>query len=283
MAYLVRKQRDQTYLPVPGQEGLEIATLVDAASGSVHMELSLCRLAPGASTAPQLHAFEESWFILSGGGIASVADLSFDVTTGTFGVTNVAVPEQKVAGAEGMTWLRMRSPIGHPRDPRRGDVPANGWTPSATVLAPDETDPRSRFVGQWREDDMGPRGPLSMPGYHGPNIKSIFVRMLVDELLGAHQHTHFMVEFGPRNPDAQYATEHYHPFEEAYYLVQGSAHGILDGDHVDIEAGDVVWTGVGGTHGFYTTSDVPMRWLEVQTPKPPVEDAIFFPKDWARI
>lgn len=281
--YAVLKRDDQRFVPDPVSPGLEVATLVDASTGSVHMELSLCRLAPGASTAPLVHAFEESWFVLDGGGSAFVADVGARVREGSFGVTNVAVPEQKVAGEAGMTWLRMRAPMPPRRDPARGHRPATGWTPSATLLDPDETNPRSRFIGQFTEDDMGPRGPLSMPGYHGPNIKSIFIRMLVDELLGATQHTHFMVEFGPRDPNAQYASEHYHPFEEAYYLVQGSAHGVLDGEDVDIEAGDVVWTGVGATHGFYTTSDVPLRWLEVQTPKPPIENAMYFPKDWAKI
>lgn len=283
MAYSIVRQREQQFIPVPGSAGFESALLVGHATGSVHMELSLCRLAPGASTAPLLHAFEESWYILDGSGTASVADLTFDVTSGSFGVTPVKAPERKTAGSEGMTWLRMRAPQPHPADPRHGDRPATGWIPASDAILPDETDPRSRWTGQWREDDMGPRGPLSMPGYHGPNIKSIFIRMLVDQLLGAHQHTHFVVEFGPRVEGAQYAKEHYHPFEEAYFLLQGSAHGVLDGDDIDVSAGDTIWTGVGATHGFYTTSEEPLRWLEVQTPTPPVENAFYFPHDWARI
>jgi len=283
MAHLVLPREQQAYRPVEGVPGFETAPLVGPETGSVHMELSLCRLAPGARTPALHHSFEESWFVLSGAGTASVAHLSYAVRIGSFGLTQPRVPEQKVAGPDGMTWLRMRSPQWQERDPFRGDVPAADWSPSAVLLTPDETNPLALWAGQYRESDLGPRGPLAMPGYHGPNIKSIFVRMLVDDLLGASQHTHFMVQFGPRDPDAQYASEHYHPFEEAYYVLTGSAHGVLDGVDVDIAAGDLIWTGVGATHGFYTTSEEPLSWLEVQTPKPPVDNSFLFPKDWAAL
>lgn len=281
MAYSIARGSDLQFVPVAGEAGLEAALLVGPQTGSVHMELSLVRLAPGATSPAQMHAFEESWFILDGTGTASVSHVSYQVQKGSFGLTPVGAPESKSAGPDGMTWLRMRAPQAQSADPHAGNLAAPHWTPSPTLLTPDETDPRSLWAGQWSENDMGPRGPLSMPGYHGPNIKSIFIRMLIDDLLGAHQHTHFMVEFGPRDPNAQFARAHYHPFEEAYYLLTGSAHGVLDGEDIDVAAGDTVWTGVGATHGFYTTSDVPLRWLEVQTPTPPAKNAFYFPHEWA--
>ncbi|GAA3734323.1 hypothetical protein GCM10022239_08040 [Leifsonia bigeumensis] len=280
MAYRVVKRADVEYREVEGAEGFTSATLVGSGTGSVHMELSLCRLEPGASSPALLHAFEESWYILDGAGTASVADLTFDVTVGSFGLTPVAHPERMTAGEAGLTWLRMRAPQPRSADPKHGDLPASDWQPSTHRRLPSETDPYSRWTGQFRESDMGAKGPLAMPGYHGPNIKSIFVRMLVDELLGAEQHTLFVVEFGPRDPSAQFAKEHYHPFEEAYYLLTGSARGTLDGEIVDVEAGDLVWTSVNATHGFLTTSDEPLRWLEVQAPKPPASHGFYFPSDW---
>ena len=90
----------------------------------------------------------------------------------------------------------------------------------------------------------------------------------------------FMVEFGPQATRGHAATEHYHPFEEAYFLLSGSAIGTLDGEPVQVTAGDLVWTSVNGTHGFVNEGDVPVRWLEVQAPLPPASDAFFFPKDW---
>ena len=282
MAFHITRRDEQVFEPVAGAPGYESALLVGPAHGSVHLTLALCRLAPGASTPPRLHAFEESWFVLQGSGTASVGHVSYRVGHGAFGLTPVATPETKTAGDEGLNWLRMRTPQAQAADPRGGHLPAGSWQPSTEFLVPDETDPRAPWAGQWTERDMGPRGPISMPGYHGPNIKSIAIRMLVDELLGAHQHTHFMVEFGPRDPDAQFASPHYHPFEEGYHLLAGSAHGVLDGVDVDVSEGDTIWTGVGATHGFYTTSETPLRWLEVQAPRPPSENAFYFPHDWKR-
>ena len=283
MAFHITRRDEQVFEPVPGSPGFEAAALVGRGTGSVHMELSLCRLAPGASTPPQLHAFEESWFVLGGGGTASVAHVTYGVSHGCFGMTPVGLPESRTAGEDGMTWLRMRAPLPQEADPGQGHAATPSWIPSTTVLVPDETDPQAPWAGRWSDDDMGPRGPISMPGYHGPNIKSIAIRMLVDQLMGAQQHTHFMVEFGPRDPQAQFASPHYHPFEEGYHLLAGSAHGVLDGVDVDVSEGDTIWTGVGATHGFYTTSEVPLRWLEVQTPTPPTANALYFPHDWERL
>ncbi|TFD81656.1 hypothetical protein [Cryobacterium psychrophilum] len=79
-----------------------MAPLIAAASGSVHMDLAVCTLAPGASTLAQRHAFEESWFVLEGLDTASVAHLTFDTAFGSFGMTPDAAPEQKTAGTDGM-------------------------------------------------------------------------------------------------------------------------------------------------------------------------------------
>jgi mannose-6-phosphate isomerase-like protein (cupin superfamily) len=280
MAHRVVYGRDLSFVADPLVDGLSTALLVGESTGSVHLELALCELRPGVSTPPSRHAFEESWYVLAGHGTAAAADLTFEVGPGAFGVTPVAAPESKTAGPEGLRWLRVRAPQPRPADPRRGTMPATGWAMSQTPLTPSDTDPRSRWSGWFRETDMGAYGPLSMPGYHGPNIKSIFVRMLVDELLGARHHTLFMVEFGPRATQGSSATEHYHPFEEAYYLLAGSATGTLDGETVEVAAGDLVWTSVNGTHGFVNNGTEPVRWLEVQAPLPPASDAFFFPKDW---
>jgi mannose-6-phosphate isomerase-like protein (cupin superfamily) len=259
---------------------LSTAPLVGASTGSIHLDQALCRLAPGKQTLPTFNAFEESWFVLDGSGLVSVSDLTVEASTGSYGVASVAVPHLFRAGEEGMTWLRVRAPQPRAADPLGGVRRASGWTPSENRITPSETDPRSRWCGVFREEDMGPYGPLSMPGYHGPNITSVFVRMLVDELLGATQHTLFMVEFGPQATKGRAATEHYHPFEETYYLLSGSAMGVLDGEVVEVSAGDLVWTGVNSTHGFVNQGDVPVRWLEVQAPVPPSAHAFYFPSDW---
>jgi mannose-6-phosphate isomerase-like protein (cupin superfamily) len=260
--------------------GFTVAEMVGPSTGSVHLALALSDLTAGSSTPAVQQAFEESWYVLSGSGTVAVADLTFEVGEGAYGVVPLATPFQLAADDGGMRWLRTRAPQPRSADPRGGVVPTTGWTPSQHVVRASETDPRSRFAGVFNDEDMGAYGPLSMPGYHGPNIKSIFVRMLVDELLGARHHTLFMVEFGPQATRGKAGTEHYHPFEEGYFLLAGSATGTLDGEVVEVGAGDLVWTSVNGTHGFVNEGDVPVRWLEVQAPIPPAQDAFFFPKDW---
>jgi mannose-6-phosphate isomerase-like protein (cupin superfamily) len=278
--HAVVRGADLVYSSVPDAAGLSTAPLVGEATGSVHVEQDLCRLGADQQTPPRFNAFEESWYVLEGSGRVSVGDVTVEASTGTYGVIPVATPHAFSAGDDGLTWLRVRAPQPRSADPLHGVRPAIGWTPSPAVLRPSETDPRSRWCGVFRDEDMGPYGPLSMPGYHGPNIQSIFVRMLVDQLLGATQHTLFMVEFGPQATKGRAATEHYHPFEETYYLLSGSAIGTLDGEVVEVSAGDLVWTGINGTHGFVNEGDVPVRWLEVQAPVPPAAHAFYFPSDW---
>src|SRR3546814_18729896 len=78
---------------------------------------------------------------------------------------------------------------------------------------------------------MAPPGPIAMPGYHGANIRNVQIRMMVDDLLGAVQHTMFIVQFTANELTVGVsAREHFHPLEEIYYLVSGSAMASFDGD-----------------------------------------------------
>jgi quercetin dioxygenase-like cupin family protein len=118
---------------------------------------------------------------------------------------------------------------------------------------------------------------LQMEGYRGSSIFGISLKMLVDHMLGAQHLTLFMVEFQPGGE----GNIHDHPFEESYVLLTGEAEAILDGKTYHVKAGDYVWTGVGGTHGFFNKGTVPVRWIETQTPQPPNQQGFRFPADWA--
>lgn len=260
-------------------DGFTAAVMVGSATGAQHLEVSICRLEPGASTPATFHAFEESWYVLEGTGQVSVAEITYDVGPDAYGVFPVSVPRLLRGGPEGMRWMRTRAPQPRTQAMREG-LPADDWQRGTVARRPSDTDPRSRWAGQFTETDMGPYGPLAMPGYHGPNVQNIFVRMLVDEPIGAQHHTLFTVEFGPQAKGGQAASEHYHPFEEGYYLTAGSATGTLDGETVEVSAGDLVWTSVNGTHGFVNSGDVPVRWLEVQSPTPPPAHGFCFLRDW---
>lgn len=280
MAFHVNRPDAHQWTDVDGRPGLREAVLVGADQGAVHLEVALCELSAGYAVGPHRHPYEESWYILAGSGFRAVGSLGYEVGPGDYGLAPVGIAHDVRAGDTGvLRWLSVRAP----RPPRRLDValatPAEG-VGSERLGRPAETDPRHRFAGHFDDSDLGPYGPLSMPGYHGPNIRNISLHMLVDRLLGAQHHTLFMVEFAPRAGRGMAAREHYHPFEEIYYLLGGRALGTLDGHQVEVAAGDLVFTGVDSTHGFINEHDEPVRWLEVQSPVPPDSDAFFFPDDW---
>ncbi|MQA84756.1 MAG: cupin domain-containing protein [Streptosporangiales bacterium] len=264
--------------------GLRVAPLAGAGNSSVHLEIRLCELPPGAHLPSHLHPFEESFYVLSGGASVATADTGYRVREGDYGFAPVATPHAWRNDTDGLVrWLEARAPQPRPIGDAHGTYFAPDHAFPATLPEPDETDPRRRYVGRFSDDDMAPYGPLTMPGYHGPNIRSISIRMLVDQLLGAQHHTLFMVEFAPRAGHGNAAKEHFHPFEEIYYLLSGTALGTLDGEQVRVSAGDLVWTGVNSSHGFINEGDEPVRWLEVQSPIPPTSDAFFFDDDWRGI
>src|SRR5712691_753594 len=153
---------------------------------------------------------------------------------------------------------------------KEGDAPTTG-------SRPDFRDPTTRYLGHFDNSHMPPHSQLQMDGYRGSNIFGISLKMLVDRMLGSQHLTLFMVEFQPGGE----GNIHDHPFEETYFFLNGEAEAILDGQKYHVKAGDYVWTSVGGTHGFFNKGNVPMRWLETQTPQPPNQQAFRFPADWA--
>lgn len=255
--------------------------LLDQRHGSVHMEVALLDLDPGAHVPMHLHPFEESFYVLEGKAVLALEGQALELHRDDYGFAPVrAAHGWRNPFSTPYRCLQVRVP--QPRSGVPHLYPIDGEVPTAGGRIT-ETDPRLRHVGHFDEADLGTAGPLSMPGYHGHNIRDISVRMMVDEVLGAAHHTLFVVQFQP-NPTATHsASPHYHPFEESYFLLAGQADGVLDGDGVRVGAGDLVWTSTNGTHGFVNRGDMPVRWLEVQAPAPPPSDAFFFPHDWSQL
>ncbi len=86
----------------------------------------------------------------------------------------------------------------------------------------------------------------------------------------------FMVQFQPGGE----GTVHDHMFEESYFLTHGEAVATLDGESYHVKAGEYVWTGVGCMHGFKNAGDVPVRWIETQSPLPTPTEAFRFKAQW---
>lgn len=286
---IVLRGSDRTFIsnhPSEPGSGVRVAEYLSAADGAVHLAVAVVELEPGAAVQGHLHPFEESFFVLEGSARLNLGGQCFFTTVGDFGVVPIAT---------GHSWtnpfddtaklLRVYSPL-----PRQ-IAGVGGW---GVYSAPDialptageqieELNPRHAHVGHFSDSDMPAPSSILMPGYHGANIQNVSIRMMVDELLGSRHHTLFVVEFAPSGVPKLSASEHFHPFEEMYFFLSGEATGSFDGERVPIKAGDLVFAGVGASHGFSAVGQEPVRWIEAQAPLPPADNGFFFHNDWAKL
>ena len=107
----------------------------------------------------------------------------------------------------------------------------------------------------------------------------ISVKMMVDRGLGAELLAMFMVDYEPGGA----AQAHDHPFEEAYFFLEGEIDAEVDGLAYQLRAGDVLFAGVGSTHGFYNTGRGRVRWIETQAPQPPGRHSYRWTGPWQRL
>ncbi|KMO66987.1 Cupin domain protein [Mycolicibacterium chlorophenolicum] len=282
MPYHISRAADRVFSEVKGIPGLTEAIMVGEEHGSHHMEVSLRKLEAGATIGWHRSPFEESWVIRGGSGRVSLAGLVYDLGVGDYGVAPVGLTHSLTAGDGGLEYFCVKAPKPPNFEGARSQIAAPPIE-GENLGRPSESDPRHRFVGHFEESDMGPVHDLNMPGYHGPNIKNIYIRMMVDQLLGAQHHTVFMAKIAAGSGPGRAAKVHYHPFEEIYYFIDGGMHGWLDGNEETTETGDLVWVSTDGTHGFINENNVDARWIEVQSPVPPTSDAFFFPDDWKNL
>lgn len=262
-------------------QGLSVATYAGREHGAVHLETAVVALSPGGSVAGHKHPYEESFYILDGQGYVAIADQSYQLRKGDFGFAPLAHPHAwSNPFQEPLRWLRVRSPQPRLIGDNPGTYPSPGLAIPTGGPAIASESVHQRFVGHFEDSQVPPPGPISMPGYHGYNIRNVSIRMMVDDLLGAQHHTLFVVEFIPSTETGMSAKEHFHPFEEIYYFVAGAARGRVGGEACLVEAGDLVFAGVNTSHGFTTEGDVPVRWIEAQAPKPPPSNGTIFEADW---
>lgn len=254
--------------------------MAGASQGSVHLEVALARLGPGGAVGGHRHFYEESFYILEGEVLLSIDGYEFHLVANDFGFVPEGIPHAwSNHGSYETTWFRMRSP--QPRE-IAGTL---GTFPSGRVSVPQSGQPVGGpqvgvpHVGHFAENHLPAPGPLSMRGYRGPNVDNVSIWMLVDDFTGALQHTMFMVQFLPGSTTHP-GGDHFHPFEEAYYFLQGSAIAHLDGQDLEVNAGDLVFAGTNALHGYTMTSEEPVRWIEVQAPAPTAHGAFVFPSEW---
>jgi quercetin dioxygenase-like cupin family protein len=264
--------------------GFARAALVDSAAGSVHMGLGLCSLARGHVDL-HVHSFEESFYVLEGEPVLQVDGHAVALGPGACGVVPVGIEHGWSAEAPAR-WIDMLAP--RPRDP--GEPPDTffvGGRPASPVAPLDVRDPRTRNffrLEDWQldVDDLKVGAPVDQPTVSASMATALLaysgiaVKMLVDARLDAQLHTMFMVEYQPGGV----AHPHDHPFEEAYYMLEGEVEAMADGAEYTLRPGDAFWTGAGCVHAFTNTSGGRVRWLETQAPQPPARHSYRFERDW---
>jgi quercetin dioxygenase-like cupin family protein len=275
--------------------GLFRSVLVGPQQGATHTELAAGGLTPGGYISRHVHSFEEVLYVLEGTVLLEIDRHVHRLVAGDFGFIPLGMPHTLASeGDSGVRWLGLNTPPRRGPDaavadtifaPRAPDI--ESLAAAARTLA--QPDPLRRYVGHYegtppqvealaiKERPRG-RPPAGMDtallAYNG-----ISVKMLVDRVLGADLLTMFTVDYelGAGVP------AHDHPFEEAYFFLEGVVEAELDGQPYRFSAGDVVFAGVGSTHGFWNEGSERVRWIETQAPQPPVRHAYRWEPTWERI
>jgi len=270
-------------------EGYARNPVVDRAFGATHSDLTVCRLDSGGSVANHLHSFEQCAYVLSGHPTASIDDRIYQLEPGHFVLFPVGTRHawQNRTG-EHASWIELSSPLPNAHPAARDTFFVGG--PIEQIGArPDLSNPETHGVGRYlgtppQSEALAvtapPRGrpPAGMDtailAYSG-----ISVKMMVDAVFGASLLTMFMVDYEPGGA----AQVHDHPFEEIYFFLEGEIEGEIEGESRTFRAGDVLFCGVGVTHGFFNTSGGRVRWIETQAPQPPARHSYRWSAHWEHL
>ena len=285
---------DQPAPSSPNMHGLVRQVLVGAAHGAVHSELALSVFQPGGWLKRHFHSFEESFYVLAGELLIELDGKAHRLNQGDFVLMPVGVWHALGnAGSEAVRLLAINTPQRLALDAGRKDT---FFATDAIDLAaldvaaerPPFGDPRLRWVGHYDgtppqaealalDDPARGRRPVgrdtALVVYSG-----ISVKMLVDRVFGAELLTMFTVDYEPGGS----AQVHDHPFEETYFFLDGEIEAELDGQVRTVRAGDVVFSSVGATHGFFNNGTGRVRWIETQAPQPPGRHSYRWLDHWRR-
>jgi quercetin dioxygenase-like cupin family protein len=283
--------------PFPSSDrwhGLARSVIVGPEQGAVHTELAVGTLASGGWLNRHMHSFEEALYVLAGELLVELDGRAYRLVAGDYVFMPVGVRHALAnASAAPVRWLSLNTPQRLAADAGRPDTFFEAARFDLGALdgradRPPFGDPTLRWVGHYvgtppqtealrLDDPARGRRPAGMDTaltvYSG-----ISVKMLVDRVFGADLLTMFTVDYEPGGA----AQVHDHPFEEAYYFLEGEIEAELDGQVRTIHAGDVVFAGVGATHGFFNIGDGRVRWIETQAPQPPVRHSYRWVDHWKR-
>jgi mannose-6-phosphate isomerase-like protein (cupin superfamily) len=274
--------------------GLARSVLIGPAQGAVHSEIAVGALAAQGWISRHLHSFEETLYVLEGELVLELDGHVHALAPGDFALIPIGVRHTLAnVGGAAVRWFAANTPQRFDPASGRRDTYYEAAVPDLAALAdraqrPGFGQPDVRWVGHYDgtppqaealrvTDPARGRRPAGMDtailAYSG-----ISVKMLIDRVFGAELLTVFTVDYEPVGA----AQIHDHPFEETYFFLDGEIQGVLDGEEVILRAGDVVFAGVGSTHGFFNTGNGRVRWIETQAPQPPARHAYRWVDAWKR-
>jgi mannose-6-phosphate isomerase-like protein (cupin superfamily) len=257
-------------------EGFTHAVLIGNLTGSVHTGLGIGQLDPDGWIAPHVHAFEESFYVLSGEAIVTLQGRSYRVGPGDYGTAKVGVPHAwHGIGGTPVRWLEMAAPQPKPYGAERDTFfPAGAGAPSVATGPIVAGTHDGVVLGHFDATQIPPPGERRTGA--GTGLEGVFLKWLIDEQAGAAHHRLLYIEYQPEVGIGL----HDHTFEEGYFILSGEVEATLDGQRYVATAGDVLWTGVGCVHAFRNISREPVRWLETFAPQPPRENVFRFMAEW---
>ncbi len=274
--------------------GFARKVLVGPQTGAIHTELAAGELAPAGWIRRHIHSFEEALYVLQGDLLLDIDGHIHCLAAGDYALMPVGA-WHALANASGapVRWLSVNTPQRLPFDAPRRDTFYGGTAIEPDPLdaigrPPDFSDPSTRYVGHYAGTPPLPEALAVADSGRGPApagmdtailaYSGISVKMLVDRNFGADLLTMLTVDYEAGGA----AQPHDHPFEEAYFFLEGEIEAELDGKAYRFGPGDFAFAGVGSVHGFYDAGTERVRWLETQAPQPPARHANRWLASWKR-
>ncbi len=268
---------DATKFAVPAScakrsTGYETVSLIDRSVGAVHMAVGICNLAPDGRVDGRMHAFEKGIYVLKGELELSRDGHAFTLSADDFALIPYGTPYSlRNPGGTGTQWLEMQAPqpkeSGDWKDTYFVDEPIAQRKP----VRPDATSTLLQMVGRFKTS--GSHSP------HGMNIHGLTVYRFMDRQFGAQQ---FLMMRGELAKGGVCGL-HDHPIEESYFVLEGEADMEIEGKIYPLRPGVVAWTGVGASHAFFQRGDVPLRWIETQSPPFPPQHSLRNYAQWENL
>ena len=258
-------------------------TVVDEGVGAVHTGFGIVEMEPGGRLDWHLHSYEESLYVIDGEVVLHTSEASVLLRPGDYGLIPLGQPHALAnVGSDTVRLAGLSAPV--PRADHNGDTYFVPALPERDPVPVDARDPRTRSFGNIAPEHMDPAKQSQELLAASASMRTallvysgITVKMMIDSDLGAQLSTMFMVQYEALKG---VIGGHDHPLEETYLILEGEVDATFDGQPYHMVPGDVAWAGVGCVHAFANPAEVPVRWLETQSPAPPARHSYRFARDW---